>query len=141
MSLGSFGGDFGDAVGINNFGQATGWSLLPGDMHGPAFISDFRGLHALPQLPNDTDGAGSQISDTGEITGWSQLFDDQGNFISQRVVIWQNGKVTELNTLVPPNIPTFRGIGNANIIGQISVSAGHLVDGTETAYILTPTDH
>ena len=141
VSLGSFGGDFGDAVGINNLGHTTGWSLLSGDIHGPAFISDFRGLHALPQLPSDTDGGGNQISDTDEITGWSQLFDDQGNFISQRVVIWQNGKVTELNTLVPPNIPTFEDIGNANILGQISASAGLLSDGTETTYILTPIIH
>jgi len=138
ISLGSFGGDFGDAVGINNLGHATGWSLLPGDIHGPAFISDFRGLHALPQLPGDTDGYGSQINDVDEITGWSQLFDDQGNFISQRVVIWQNRQVTELNTLVPLNIPTFGDIGNANIFGQISASAGLLADGTETTYILTP---
>ena len=137
VSLGGFGGDYGDATGNNNLGQAAGWSLYAGDLHGPAFLWDFRGLQALPQLPGDTDGQGSQINDLGEITGWSQLYDAQGNFVSQRVVIWQNGQVTELQSVIPPDTPMLTGIGNANILGQISVSSGS-TSGTTVSYILTP---
>ncbi len=138
ISLGSFGGDFGDAIGNNNLGQAVGWSLLPGDIHGPAFVWDFRGLHALPSLPGDTDGQGSQINDLGQIVGYSQLFDDQGDFISERVVSWQNGVPTELQTVVPPGTPTLTDVGNANLLGQISVSSETNLDGNTVTFVLTP---
>lgn len=141
ISLGSFGGDYGDAIGNNNLGQAVGYSLYPGDIHGPAFVWDFRGLHALPSLPGDTDGQGNQINDLGQIVGFSQLFDDQGDFISERVVSWQNGIPTELQTVVPPGTPTLTDVGNANLFGQISVGSQSNLDGHTVAYILTPTDH
>ncbi len=138
VSLGSLGGDYGEAVGINDLGQATGWSLYPGDIHGPAFVSDVHGLHALPQLPGDTDGYGSQINELGQIVGYSQLFDDNGNFISQRVAIWQGGTVTELQTLIPSEIPTLIDVGYVNNFGVISADSGFLADGTEAAYLLVP---
>jgi uncharacterized membrane protein len=137
-SLGSFGGDYGEAIGINDLGQAVGWSLSSGDLHGPAFVSDAHGLHALPQLPGDTDGYGSQINELGQIVGYSQLFDDNGDFISQRAVTWQNGAVIELQTVIPPGIPTLIDVGYANNFGMISADSGFLADGTETAYLFVP---
>ena len=139
ISLGSFGGDFGDAIGNNNLGQAVGWSLLPGDIHAPAFVWDLlHGLHALPSLPGDTDGEGHQINDLGQIVGFSQIFDDHGNFVSQRVVSWQNGTPIELQTVIPSNIPTLTDVGYANLFGQISVSSEFNLDGRTVAYVLTP---
>jgi len=98
MSLGSFGGDYGEAFDVNNLGQAAGFSLYPDDLHGPAFVWDRRGLHALPSLPGDIDGAALAINDLGQIVGLSELLDDFGDLLSQRVVIWQHGTVTDLQT-------------------------------------------
>jgi hypothetical protein len=139
MSLGSFGGDFGEAIGNHNLGQAVRWSPYPGDIHGPAFVSDpLHGLHALPSLLGDTDGQGNQINDLGQIVSFSQLFDDQGDLLSERVVTWQNGIPTELQTVIPSNILTLTVVGNANLFGQISVDSGTFDDGTLTGYVLTP---
>jgi uncharacterized membrane protein len=139
VSLGSLGGDFGDALGINDFGQIVGWSLYAGDIHGPAFVWDgVHGLHALPSLPGDTDGSGNNINELDQITGYSQLFDDNGNFVSQRMVIWQNGTPTDLQTLVPAGTPAFTDVANVNDLGQIGIDSGSLGDGTIAGYLLVP---
>jgi uncharacterized membrane protein len=138
--LGSFGGDFGQGLGINLFGQVVGWSLNAGNIHGPAFVWDaVHGLQALPSLPGDTDGSGNFINELGQITGYSQLFDNNGNLLSQREVIWQNGTPTDLQTLVPPGTPTFNTVGEINNFGQIAMDSGSFGDGSIAGYLLVPT--
>jgi len=138
VSLGSLGGDFGDAYAINDLGQIVGWSAYAGDIHAPAFVWDVRGMHALPLLPGDTDGQGFNINDLSQITGVSQLFDDNGNFIFGRTVIWQNGTVTDLDLLVPAGTPPFTDVANINDVGQIGIDSGYLGDGSVAGYLLVP---
>lgn len=138
VSLGSFGGDFGDALGLNNLSQAVGWSLYAGDLHGPGFVSDSRGLHALPSLRGDTDGQANSINDLGQIVGFSTVFDDNGDLLSLRVVLWQNGTVTDLQTLVPAGTPVLTDVAHINDLGQIDVDSGSGGDGTTAGYLLVP---
>ena len=139
VDLGSLGGDVGQAYGINNSNKVVGYSLYPGDIHGPAFLWDGEeGLEALPLLPPDTDAIAYNINDAGQIVGESQIFDEKGNFVSQRAAIWEEDTVTALQELVPANTPplTF-GIGTINDRGEITVNATS-PDGSPGALLLVP---
>lgn len=140
VNLGNFGGDYGNSYGINNLGQVVGVELYPGNIHGPGFLWDYRhGLQALPLLPPDTDAATYNINDFGQIVGDSQVYDDYGNFVSNRAAIWENGTVTDLQTLVPPGTPPLTyETGNINDLGEITVNATN-PDGTPLALLLVPT--
>ena len=141
VNLGSIGGNFGQAFGINNVNQAVGYSFYPGDIHSPGFFWDYRhGLQALPLLPPDTDATILNINDFGQIVGLSQVFDDNGNFVSQRAAIWGNGTVIDLQTLVPPGTPPLNyQVGNINDLGEITVDATN-PDGTSLGLLLVPTN-
>ena len=136
VALASLGGDFSEAFGINNWGQTVGFSVDAND-HGPAALWDWRGPHALPLLPGDTDGLGNGINDLGQITGFSFGVDENGND-TQAVVLWQNGKVTDLQTVVPAGFPLLTDIGNVNRLGQIVVNTGYPDDGSLATYVLIP---
>jgi probable HAF family extracellular repeat protein len=142
VNLGSLGGDFGQAFGINNLIQAVGYSLFSGNIHGPGFLWDYRhGLQPLPLLPPDTDATVFNINDLGQIVGDSQVYDNNGNFISQRAAIWENGTVIDLQTLVPPGtLPLTYEMGNINDFGDIAVNATN-PDGSPAALLLMPIHH
>lgn len=139
VDLGSLGGDVGQAFGINNFNKVVGYSLHSGNIHGPAFLWDYRqGLKALPLLPPDTDGLAYNINDLGQIVGESQTFDDNGQFVSQRSAIWEDGTVTALQTLVPANTPPLTyETSNINDRGDTAVNATN-PDGSPLALLLVP---
>ena len=140
IALQTLGGNFGDAYGINNWGQAVGNATDAGDVDFFGMLWDFRGPHSLPMLPGDTDGLANAINDFGQITGFTFGVDQFGNDY-QRVVLWQRGSVTDLQTVVPASTPTLTSIGNANLSGQIAVETGTYVDGSDAAYVLVPKDN
>lgn len=139
VNLGSLGGDVGQAFGINNLNKAVGYSLYAGNIHGPGFLWDRQhGLKALPLLAPDTDAMALNINDLGQIVGDSQIYDDSGNFISERSAIWEHGRVIALQTLVPPDTPPLTyETGNINDLGEISVNATN-PDGSPAALLLVP---
>lgn len=142
VNLGTLGGQFGATYGINNLSQAVGYTLYPGNLHGPGFLWDHQhGLQALPLLPPDTDGFAFNINDFGQIVGESQVYDNNGNFVSQRAAIWENGTVFGLQTLVPPGTPPLTyETGNINDLGEITVNATN-PDGSPAALLLVPIHH
>ena len=70
----------------------------------------------LGTLPGDVTSAGISINNRGQITGVSG--DAYGNFI--RGYLWENGVMTDLNTLIPADSPWYilHGFG-INDEGQI----------------------
>jgi uncharacterized membrane protein len=139
VNLGTLGGDYGAALGINNFTQVAGYTLYAGNIHGPGFLWDHQnGLQALPLLPPDTDGDAYNINNLGQIVGESQVYDNSGNFVSQRSAIWENGTVIGLQSLVPAGtLPLTYETGNINDLGEIAVNATN-PDGSPTALLLVP---
>jgi probable HAF family extracellular repeat protein len=115
------------ALAINNQGQVVGISSLtpnstPFEASHAFLWTSQTGMRDLGTLPGDAVSVGAAINERGQVVGPS--FDPHG---SPRAYIWQNGAMTDLNTLIAGNSPLFllfaTGINNS---GEIS---GFGVDG------------
>jgi probable HAF family extracellular repeat protein len=135
--LGNLGGaNFNLATDINNQGQVVGQSDLAGDITGHAFLwTEEDGMQDLGTLSGDVLSEGLGINNQGQVVGIS--FDASGNV---RAFIWQNGVMTDLNTLIPAGSSLFllEALG-INDRGQIA-GFGALSNGDFRAYLLTPCD-
>ena len=136
--LGNLGGmQFTLPAGINNLGQVVGVSDLPGDTFpGHAFLwTKDSGIQNLGTLPGDISSIAKDINDKGQIVG--QSTDASGN---SRAFIWQNGLMTDLNTLVPGGGSTlflFEAFG-INLRGQFAVVGFDVNSGNCCAFLATP---
>lgn len=129
-----------DSVGraINNRGQVAGWVGVtqgtPGrriTFHYQAFLwqnGRMRGLGSIPRIP---DSKAAALNDKGQIVGNAYFKTDEA------ALLWQNGKVYELNTLVPPHsgwkLQNALGI---NARGQITGNGIH--NGIRRGFLLNP---
>ena len=125
-NLGTLGGAFGNIpFDINNEDQVVGQSDLPGDLTHHAFlwqrgvITDLGTIYDLPV------SVANGINNKGQVVGFSQ--DLNGDFSSTVAWIWQDGTMTDLNTLVAGDSPLFliEALG-INDRGQISGPASCL---------------
>jgi probable HAF family extracellular repeat protein len=141
--LGSLGGAMNtQGLAINNQGQVVGFGDLAGDNTFDAFFWERGVMTDLGTLPGDVASAADGINSKGQVVGGS--FDASGNV---RGTIWQDGVITDLNTLTAPNSPFVLAGDGINDAGQIAVEillpdtgqvhAGLLIpggrDGTESA--------
>lgn len=140
-NLGSLGGPlYNVALGVNNQGQVTGGSDLPGDTNlftGPvstahAFLWQKGVMTDLGTLPGDAQSFGLGINNKGQVVG---------GFIS-RAYIWQDGMMTDLNTLVPgpPFSPLYLlAAESINDRGEIT-GTGLAINGEQHAFLAIPCD-
>jgi probable HAF family extracellular repeat protein len=138
IDLGNLGSTkFNIAFGINNRGQVVGQSGLPGEgivFHAFLWTKD-DGMRDLGTLPGDVVSWAETINSKDQAVGTS--FDAN---INPHPFLWENGVMTNLNTLIPADSPMFllEALGN-NDLGQI-VGYGRLSNGNVQAYVLTPCD-
>jgi probable HAF family extracellular repeat protein len=119
---------------LNNRGQAVGTSDLKGDTEFHAFLwTPEAGMQDLGTLQGDVSSGGIGINDRGQVVGVS--FDAS---FSMRAFLWQNGVMTDLNTLIPTDSPFYllfaHGINSrGEIVGFGVTSAGDV-----HAFLATP---
>ncbi len=140
---------------INNHGQVAGVSALPeinstecpGDPPNPncfpfhPFLwTRETGMQDLGVLPGDFVGAGLGLNNKGEVVGPS--FGAPGpTGAMPRAFLWVNGKMHDLNALVPPDSPLYLLIAYAiNDSGEIAGLGFDNSTGEAHAFLATPCD-
>ena len=104
------------ALGINDSGQAVGFSTLPDNVtfHGFLWSRHTGRIVDLGTVPGMTSSAAIAINDSGVAVGVSQ---DSVNLVA---TIWEHQKALDLNTLLPDNSPLYLLIAcSINAEGQI----------------------
>jgi probable HAF family extracellular repeat protein len=135
IDLGNLGGAKNhQPVAINTLGQITGGSDLPGDQAQHAFLWQKGVMTDLGTLPGDTYSFGNSINNLGQVVGYSC----DVNF-NCRAVLWQNGSIVDLNTLIPSDSNLV--LNYAATIDDLGIIAGYAVDpntSTDPAFVLYP---
>jgi probable HAF family extracellular repeat protein len=136
------GGAFNTPMAINNRGQIAGFSDLPGDVvdgvlvnvNFHAFLWPVKGkIFDLGTLEGDSISEATGINDEGQIIGTSFT----AGFASSRAFIWQNGKITDLNTLIQPSSNLYLiSTGDINDRGEITGQACVLSNGACTSQLV-----
>jgi probable HAF family extracellular repeat protein len=118
IELPNLGGNAAFAVpfAINNQGQVAGGSNSPDGTTFYAVLWQNGTIANLGTVPGDFAAFASGINDKGQVVGTS--FDENFNL---RAFIWQNGVMTDLNTLFPSSSNLYATMANKiNSAGQIS---------------------
>jgi len=106
--LGTLGGTFSIAFGINDRGQIDGFSTIPGDMSTHAFVLNHGVMTDLGTLggPNSIAGTGPNLSlqvpglaETATLDPNGEDFCGFGTNLICLTFSWQNGVMTALDTL------------------------------------------
>jgi probable HAF family extracellular repeat protein len=131
VDLGTFGGPLSMAFAINNRGVVVGASDLVGGYIPCAFLwTKDAGMQKIGTLPGDYTSHAFGINNEGQVVGES--CDQSWNC---RAFIWQDGVMTDLNTLIPPNSSLYLMVADdINDRGEITGQAcvGVLSNGTCT---------
>lgn len=140
--LGVFANDWSSlAWGMNDLGQVVGESHPPASSRPILWNNDAAHTAVeLPLLPGDNYGSASKINNLGQVLGTSAYnIPGTWNVVSSRMVIWRDGGVYELQSLLDPASAAGWTITypiNLNNLGQIVAFATR--NGQGRVVVLTP---
>jgi probable HAF family extracellular repeat protein len=137
---GSLGGHSTGGNAINERGEAVGFANLPGDATGHATLWKHVGeMIDLGTVGSDPCSTAIGVNDGEQVVGDSSP-SDCANFNTSRGFLWENGSITDLNTLIPPTSPLYVIYAyTINNRGEIAVN-GIDGNGIEQAAVLIPCD-
>lgn len=124
---------------MNQRGDVVGFAGDPafpeGDyVHGFIWTKS-EGIKPLPALPGHVDSEPYGINDHGQVVGLSC----DADFADCRAVMWENGAVTDLNTLKQPGYaPRLERARDIDDDGEITGRAVDPITGVRTAYFAQP---
>jgi probable HAF family extracellular repeat protein len=127
-----------EAWSINNRGVVTGQAVLTGNKTFHPFLwSRETGMLDLGVLPGDLVGAGLAMNNNNEVVGASVSAPGPATG-NPRAFLWQQGVMTDLNTLIPADSPLYLltafGINDAGAIVGFGVTGGGDIHG----FLATP---
>ena len=144
IDLGNIGGHgWNTPTFINNHGQVVGFANASGDLvngqlalkfHAFLWTKD-RGMRDLGTLPGDAISEALGINEAGQVVGVSF----GAGFSHPRAFLWQNGVMTDLNTLIPAGSTfTLQVAGDINDRGEITGAAFDSGTKTNPAFLAIP---
>lgn len=140
VDLGVLGDDWGSvANGINDLGYVVGVSTPPAGDRPVVWNNDAAHTpYALAVLPGDNNGAANAINNAGQIIGYSYYATPGTRQATpQRYVIWRDGGVFELQSLIDPASGwAITGAFAINNSGQIAAMGNR--NGVVRPLLLTP---
>ena len=139
IDIGNLGGQtWNTPTAINQQGDVVGFSDLPNDDPAHPNYHAFlwtrkNGIRDLGTLPGDVRSQALGINDQGQVVGLSV---DASHHI--RAFLWQDGVMTDLNTLVPAGSPVLLYANDINDRGEITGEAFDPGTGDAPAFLLIP---
>jgi probable HAF family extracellular repeat protein len=133
--LGNLGGSRLEVIGFNEVGELVGKALLPDESTIHAFVAKNGKMIDLGSHADNPCSYAIQINSREQIVGFS---DDCGGNHS-RALLWENGRIVNLNSLVRRSGLTLTAGVSINDRGEITAQ-GVLANGDQRAVLLIPCD-
>ena len=137
---GSIGGKQAGAFAMNEHGQAVGFATLPGEvLFHAALWKQVGKITDLGVVGNDQCSYAAAINADSQVVG-SSIPVCNGDSSTFRAILWENGSIFDLNTLIPSSSTLYLQVTETiNDRGEIA-GTGMDASGNQHAFLLLPCD-
>jgi probable HAF family extracellular repeat protein len=136
--LGTFGGNVGKAVRVNEVGQVIGSATYPGDLITRSFLWQNGVKSDLGAVGSDGCSEANDLNSRGQVVGFSGACDGS----TARAFLWEKGgPMIDLNAVIPPNSGIYLYEATSiNDRGEIGGDGFLFPNGGNRAFLLIPCD-